>query len=37
MPNIKLYNGDCLEVLKDLINNKVVVNAIITDPPLQYC
>ena len=33
MPNIKLYNGDCLEVLKDLINNKVVVNAIITDPP----
>jgi len=30
---IKLYHGDCLEVMDDLINNDIKVDAIITDPP----
>lgn len=30
---MKLYNGDCLEVMDALINDNVVVDAIITDPP----
>lgn len=30
---IKLYNGDCLEVMDRLIENGVKVDAIITDPP----
>ena len=30
---IKLYNGDCLEVMDKLIAEGVVVDAIITDPP----
>ena len=31
--NIKLYNGDCLEVMDKLIAKGVVVDSIITDPP----
>ena len=31
--NIKLYQGDCLEVMQWLIDNNVKVDAIITDPP----
>jgi site-specific DNA-methyltransferase (adenine-specific) len=31
--NIKLYHGDCLEVMDELIAKGVVVDAIITDPP----
>ena len=30
---IKLYNGDCLEVMDKLIEQGVKVDAIITDPP----
>jgi len=30
---MKLYNGDCLEVMDGLIDNGVKVDAIITDPP----
>jgi site-specific DNA-methyltransferase (adenine-specific) len=30
---IDLYNGDCLTVMDELINEGVVVDAIITDPP----
>jgi len=30
---IELYKGDCLEVMDELINEGVVVDAIITDPP----
>ena len=34
---VKLYNGDCLEVMEILIERGVVVDAIITDPPyLDY-
>ena len=32
---IKLYNGDCLEVMDKLIADGVVVDAIITDPPFN--
>lgn len=28
-----LYNGDCLNVMDDLINQGITVDAIITDPP----
>ena len=31
--NINLFNGDCLEVMDRLIEQGVVVDAIITDPP----
>lgn len=31
--SIDLYNGDCLEVMDELIAKGVVVDAIITDPP----
>ena len=31
--NIKLFNGDCLDVMQKLIDNGVKVDAIITDPP----
>lgn len=31
--NIKLYQGDCLEVMDKLIAEGVKVDAIITDPP----
>lgn len=30
---IELYNGDCLEVMDELIEKGIKVNAIITDPP----
>ena len=30
---IKLYNGDCLEVMDQLIEEGVKVDLIITDPP----
>lgn len=30
---IDLYNGDCLEIMQQLINEGVKVDAIITDPP----
>ena len=33
MSNIKLYQGDCLEVMEKLIVEGVKVDAIITDPP----
>lgn len=33
--NIKLYNGDCLEVMDKLIENGIKVNCIITDPPYK--
>ena len=31
--NYKLYNGDCLEVMDELIKEGIKVDAIITDPP----
>ena len=33
MSKIDLYNGDCLEVMDKLIEQGVIVDAIITDPP----
>ena len=33
MSNIQLYNGDCLEVMQQLIDKGIKVDAIITDPP----
>lgn len=33
MPNITLYNGDCLEVMDNLIQQGIKVDAIITDIP----
>ena len=33
MSNIQLYNGDCLEVMQQLIHKGVKVDAIITDLP----
>ena len=33
MSKIDLYNGDCLTVMDELINEGVVVDSIITDPP----
>ncbi len=33
MNNIELYNGDCLQVMDELIAKGIVVDAIITDPP----
>lgn len=35
MSSIELHNGDCLDVLGDLINKGVKVDAIITDPPQE--
>ena len=32
-PSLKIYNGDCLEVMDKLISEGVKVDAIITDPP----
>ena len=29
----ELYKGDCLEVMKDLIDNGIKVDMILTDPP----
>lgn len=31
--NLQLYEGDCLKILKNLSNDRIVVDAIITDPP----
>jgi hypothetical protein len=31
--NIRLYNGDCLEVMDYLIDNKIIVDSVICDPP----
>lgn len=31
--NYKLYNGDCFEIMQNLIDNDVKVDAIICDPP----
>ena len=33
MNKIELYNGDCLQVMDELIERGVKVDAIITDPP----
>ena len=33
MKNYKLYNGDCLKVMDELINEGIKVDAIICDPP----
>ena len=33
MSDVKLYNGDCLEVMDELIKQGIKVDAIITDPP----
>ena len=33
MSDVKLYNGDCLEVMDRLIKEGINVDAIITDPP----
>lgn len=33
MANIRLYHGDCLEVMQTLINEDVKVDLILTDPP----
>ena len=35
MVQIDLYNGDCLEVMQQLIDKGIKVDAIITDPPYQ--
>lgn len=31
--NIELLHGDCLELMKELYDNDIIVDAIITDPP----
>lgn len=31
--NIILYNGDCFDILNNLINQNVIVDSIVTDPP----
>lgn len=33
MNEIKLYHGNCLKVMDDLIEQGVKVDAVITDPP----
>lgn len=33
MSNIKLYNGDCIEIMNNLFKNDFKVDAVITDPP----
>ena len=33
---IKLYNADCIELMKRLVNKGIQVDAIITDPPYGY-
>lgn len=32
---VKLYNGDCLEIMDSLIEQGVKVDCIITDPPYK--
>ena len=31
--DLELYNGDCLEVMDYLIDNKIIVDSVICDPP----
>ena len=33
MEDIKLYKGDCLEIMDDLINQGIKVDMVLTDPP----
>lgn len=33
MSQIELYNGDCLEIMQQLIDKEIKVDAIVTDPP----
>lgn len=33
MSDIKLYNGDCLDIMNNLIKDGIKVDTIITDPP----
>ena len=33
MGKIDLYKGDCLQIMDELIDEGVVVDSIITDPP----
>ncbi len=33
LSDIKLFQGDCLEVMDNLISQNITVDAIITDPP----
>ena len=33
MNDIQLFNGECLEVLPQLINDGVMVDLVLTDPP----
>lgn len=33
MSDIKLYNGDCFEIMKYLIAREIQVDAVICDPP----
>lgn len=33
MSNIKLYNGDCLDIMNSLIKDGIKVDTVITDPP----
>lgn len=35
--SIKLYNGDCLEVMDKLIEEGIKVDAVITSPPYNFC
>ena len=35
MENIKLYKGDCLEMMDKLIQQGIKVDAIITDPLME--
>lgn len=37
MSNVKLYNGDCLEVMQQLVEEGVKVDTIITSPPYNFC
>ena len=37
MSNIKLYQGDCLEIMDKLIHDNIKVNAIITSLPYNMC
>ena len=32
---INLYNGDCLEIMQQLIEQGIKVDAVITDPPYE--
>lgn len=33
MDNVRIFNGDCLEIMDELIKKNIKVDAIITDPP----